>query len=147
MPTEDAAKIEGIGPAVTFLDSKRLQEGIGEMNVDAPMEFQTTPSGIQYRILRTSEWQKPTAMDSVKVHYRGWLDNGRVFDSHFDGKPVSFSLQRVVPGWTEGLQLIGVGGMIELWIPPKLGYGSRGQAGSIPPNAPLHFIVELKSVD
>jgi len=147
IPTADATQHEGVVPAVTFLDSADLQEGTGEMDADAPTEFQTTASGIQYRILRKTESQKPTSTDSVTAHYRGWLDDGREFDSSYDGKPVPFSLQRVVPGWTEGLQLVGVGGMIELWIPPELGYGRRGMGGTIPPNSPLHFIVELKSVD
>ena len=117
------------------------------MDADAPTEFQTTQSGIQYRILRNSEWKKPNAKDSVTVHYRGWLDNGREFDSFYGKPPFSTSLQQVVPGWTDGLQLVGAGGMIELWIPPKLGYGVRGSGGTIPPNAPLHFIVELESID
>jgi len=132
--------------AVTFLDSTALQDGVGAMDADAPKEFETTQSGIQYRILRKSEWQKPTAIDSVAVHYRGWLDDGREFDSSYGGSPASFSLSGVVPGWTEGLQLVGTGGMIELWIPAKLGYGVNGQ-GPIPPNAPLHFIVELESIN
>lgn len=146
IPTDEAAKIDGIIPAVTFLDSPRLQEGTGEMDADAPQKFQTTPSGIQYRILRKSEWEKPTAKDSVTAHYRGWLDDGHIFDSSYNNRPIPFSLRHVVRGWTEGLQLIGVGGMIELWIPPNLGYGRRGQ-GAIPPDAPLHFIVELKSIN
>jgi len=147
LPTDEAAKIDAIVPAVTFLDSARLQKGTGEMDADAPSEFQTTSSGIQYRILRKSEREKPSVRDSVTVHYRGWLDDGRVFDSSYDGQPASFPLRRVVRGWMEGLQLIGIGGMIELWIPPRLGYGREGSPGAIPPDAPLHFIVELQSID
>ncbi len=80
------------------------------------------------------------------MHYGGWLDNGTVFDSSYaKGAPVTFSLGEVVAGWREGLQLIGSGGMIELDVPPELGYGSRGQ-GRIPPNARLHFLVELIDV-
>jgi len=118
------------------------------MDDDAPTEFQTTNSGLQYRILRKSDWQKPAVTDSITVHYRGWLDNGREFDSSYkSGQPLSISLEGVVAGWTEGLQLIGVGGMIELWLPARLGYGARGSGNAVPPNAPLHFIVELISID
>jgi FKBP-type peptidyl-prolyl cis-trans isomerase FkpA len=83
----------------------------------------------------------------VTVNYKGWLDSGKVFDSSYDrGEPISFPLNRVIPGWTEGMQLVGEGGMIELEIPSKLGYGERGAPGAIPPNATLHFIVELIEV-
>ena len=146
-PTEDAVRRGAVVDAVTYLNLEALQGGVGEMDADAPTEFQTTQCGMQYRILRNSEWQKPNAKDSVTVHYRGWLDNGREFDSSYGKPPFSTSLQRVVPGWTEGIQLVGTGGMIELWIPAKLGYGVRGSGGSIPPNSPLHFIVELESID
>ena len=146
-PSGKAQELDGVGDAVTFLDYERLQNGTGEMDNDAPTEFQTTDSGLQYRILRKSDRQKPTATDSVKAHYRGWLDNGKEFDSSYDGRPVSFALNRVVPGWTEGLQLVGTGGMIELWIPAKLGYGARGKGPIIPPNTPLHFVVELISIE
>ena len=72
------------------------------------------------------------------------MDNGKEFDSSYKrGEPISFPLNRVIPGWTEGMQLVSKGGMIELEIPAKLGYGSRGAGGAIPPNARLHFLVEL----
>ncbi len=132
---------------VLFTDKDSLQYDTGAMDADAPDDFQTTPSGLRYRILRKSDGQKPTGSDNVTVHYRGWLDNGKEFDSSYDrGKPTSFGLGQVVPGWTEGLQLIGVGGMIELWVPPRLGYGTRGSGGDIPPNATLHFVVELERI-
>ncbi|MFM7055758.1 MAG: FKBP-type peptidyl-prolyl cis-trans isomerase [Planctomycetota bacterium] len=133
--------------AVTFFDRESLQAGVGPVDQDAAREFQATASGLKYRILRTSEGRKPQATSTVEVHYRGWLDSGRQFDNSYDrGKTASFSLNGVIPAWTEGLQLIGEGGMIELWVPSELGYGARGMPGSIPPNATLHFIVELKSV-
>jgi FKBP-type peptidyl-prolyl cis-trans isomerase len=83
----------------------------------------------------------------VKVHYHGWLDNGQKFDSSYDrGETIEFPLNGVIPGWTEGMQLVGKGGMIELQIPGKLGYGRRGSPGTIPPDATLHFLVELIDV-
>ena len=114
---------------------------------DAPEEFTQTASGLKYRIRRKSDGKKPTAADSVSAHYRGWIDDGRVFDSSYDrGAPTTFPLNRVIKGWTEGLQLIGEGGMIELEIPADLGYGAGGSPPKIPPNATLHFLVELIEV-
>lgn len=119
----------------------------GPQDKDAPKEFTTTKSGLKYRILRKSEGAKPKSKDSVTVHYKGWLDNGKEFDSSYArGEEISFPLNGVIPGWTEGLQLVGEGGMIELEIPSKLGYGSRGAGNVIPPNATLHFLVELKKI-
>lgn len=118
----------------------------GPADPDAPTEFTTTDSGLKYRIMRKSDGQKPTASQAVKVHYRGWLDDGTEFDSSYSrGEPASFGLTAVVAGWTEGIPLVGEGGMIELEIPSDLGYGPRGRPG-IPPNATLHFTVELLEV-
>ncbi|HIE96444.1 MAG TPA: FKBP-type peptidyl-prolyl cis-trans isomerase [Planctomycetes bacterium] len=133
--------------AVTFLDKVELREGAGEVDADAPAEFQTTDSGLRYRILRTSEGEKATADRSVTVHYRGWLDDGSEFDSSYSrGEPISFPLNGVIAGWTEGMQLVGKGGMIELWIPSDLGYGAAGAGAAVPPNATLHFVVELLEI-
>ena len=133
---------------VTFTDKELLQSGTGVMDDDAPKEFDETDSGLKYRVLRMSDGRKPTARDTVTVNYRGWLDSGKEFDSSYKrGEPISFPLNGVIPGWTEGMQLIGEGGMIELWIPSRLGYGAEGSPGSVPPNATLHFIVELISVN
>ena len=110
-------------------------------------EFATTDSGLKYRILREGTGAKPTAADTVTVHYRGWLDDLTEFDSSYTrGQPATFPLSGVVAGWTEGLQLVGEGGEIELEIPSELGYGSSGAGGTIPPNATLHFSVELLSI-
>lgn len=115
--------------------------------VDRSAPFETTASGLKYRILRVGEGKKPTAADSVLAHYRGWLDDGTEFDSSYGrGEPTEFPLGGVIAGWTEGLQLIGEGGMIELEIPSSLGYGAEGAPGAIPPNATLHFDVELIDV-
>ena len=111
--------------------------------MDAATEFAETGSGLKYRILRRSDAQKPGEFSVVDVHYHGWLDDGTVFDSSYrDNKPLSAPLNKVIPGWAEGLQLIGIGGMIELEIPPSLGYGKRG-AARIPAQSTLHFLVEL----
>jgi len=111
---------------------------------DAPTEFTTTSSGLKYRILRKSKSRQPIPSSRIEVDYRGWLDNGRTFDSSYDrGVPANFALNQVIPAWTEGLQLVGEGGMIELEIPSDLGYGERGSPPDIPPHATLHFKVEL----
>ena len=116
--------------------------------VSPPLE--QTESGLKYRIIEPGESTKPTAASMVKVHYRGWLPDqadpskGTEFDSSYrGGEPVEFPLGRVIPGWTEGLQLVGRGGKLELEIPPELGYGQAGSPPAIPPNATLRFEVEL----
>ncbi len=133
---------------VTFVDRPELQAGTGAMDAGGATEFAKTDSGLRYRILRHSDGTKPTAASTVSVNYRGWLSNGTVFDSSYErGEPTTFPLQNVIAGWTEGMQLVGQGGMIELWVPSRLGYGERGSPGSIPAHSNLHFIVELVSVD
>ena len=118
----------------------------GPMDENVSTEFSETPSGLKYRILRASDKRKPTASSEVVVHYKGWLDDQQIFDSSYQrGETISFPLQGVIPGWTEGLQLVGEGGMIELEIPSQLGYGDQG-IGSIPPGARLHFLVELMAI-
>lgn len=147
--TGDLGQTEPAAPKnpVIFTDRESLQSGTGVMDDDAPLDFQETDSGLKYRILRKSDEIKPTASNTVTVNYRGWLDSGREFDSSYKrGEPISFSLGGVIPGWTEGMQLVGKGGMIELWIPSNLGYGAAGSPPSVPPNATLHFIVELLNV-
>ena len=119
----------------------------GPQDANAPKTFTSTASGLKYRILRRSDGKKPQASDTVTVHYRGWLDNKKEFDSSYKrGTPTRFPLNRVIPGWTEGLQLVGEGGMIELEIPSNLGYGKKGFPGLIPPDSTLHFLIELKKV-
>ena len=119
----------------------------GAVDKDAPKEFTKTASGLKYRVLRKSDGVKPKASNTVTVHYKGTLDDGSQFDSSYDrGQSTSFPLGRVVKGWTEGLQLVGKGGMIELEIPYELAYGEEGRPPVIPPKATLHFIVELIEV-
>jgi FKBP-type peptidyl-prolyl cis-trans isomerase FkpA len=125
----------------------QLPPGAGKVDADAPKSMTKTSSGLQYRILRKSTGVKPKATNKVEVNYHGWLDDGKVFDSSYKrGESISFGLNQVIPGWTEGMQLVGEGGMIELTIPPNLGYGSRGAGRDVPPNATLHFLVELIKV-
>lgn len=125
-----------------------MPKGAGAMDKDAPKTFTTTASGLKYRILRKGTGANPKATDSVNVNYHGWLDGGKVFDSSYSrGQPISFGLNQVIKGWTEGMQLVGAGGMIELEIPANLGYGARGAGAAVPPNATLHFLVELNKVE
>ena len=121
-----------------------LMPGPGPADADAPQEFTKTKSGLKYRLLRRSDGKRAKPSGHVRVHYLGKLDDGTVFDSSYSrGEPSIFSLQQVVPGFTEGLQLVGEGGMIELEIPAELGYGEDGRAPNIPPKATLHFVVEV----
>ena len=121
-----------------------LPKGAGKIDDDAAKSFTETKSGLRYRILRKGAEAQPKGTSTVEVNYHGWLDNKSVFDSSYRrGESISFPLNRVIPGWTEGMQLVGEGGMIELEIPSNLGYGARGAPPVIPPNAQLHFLVEL----
>jgi len=125
----------------------KLPDGAGKIDDKAAKAFTTTASGLKYRILREGTGNKPTAHQTVEVHYHGWLDNESVFDSSYKRREsISFPLKRVIAGWTEGMQLVGKSGMIELEIPPNLGYGAQGAGGAVPPNATLHFLVELIEV-
>ena len=109
--------------------------------------IQTTESGLMYEVITEGEGEKPTAMSSVTVHYEGTFPNGEVFDSSYArGETISFGLRQVIPGWTEGLQLMSPGAKYKLYIPYTLGYGPRGM-GPIPPNQALVFTVELFSFE
>lgn len=128
-------------------EDKQEKAAPGKIDLDAPTEFLETESGLKYRILRKADGKKPTASNKVTVHYKGWLDDESIFDSSYRrNEKISFGLNQVIKGWTEGMQLVGSGGMIELDIPYQLGYGERGSPGAIPPKANLHFIVELFDV-
>ncbi|KAA1261622.1 FKBP-type 22 kDa peptidyl-prolyl cis-trans isomerase [Rubripirellula obstinata] len=119
----------------------------GAIDDDASSEFTETTSGLKYRVLRKGDGAMPAASDSVEVHYKGWLEDGSIFDSSYRrGETISFPLSGVIPGWTEGMQLVGQGGMIELQIPSDLGYGPRGMPPVIPGGATLQFLVELFDV-
>jgi len=106
-----------------------------------------TRTGLQYRVLRAGTGKSPKSSDEVEVHYKGQLINGKVFDSSYDrGQSISFPLNGVIAGWTEGLQLMKEGAKYEFVIPSSLGYGARGAGSAIPPHATLIFEVELIKV-
>ena len=107
----------------------------------------TLPSGLQYQVLKEGNGKKPSAKDSVKCHYEGFLIDGTVFDSSVQrGEPAVFGLQQVIAGWTEGLQLMQEGAKYRFFIPYRLAYGEGGAGQSIPPYAALIFDVELLEV-
>lgn len=107
----------------------------------------TTASGLQYEVIRAGTGGRPALKDTVTVHYKGQLSDGKVFDSSYDrGKPATFPLDRVIPGWQEGLQLMPSGAHYRIYVPYELGYGERGAGQDIPPFSPLIFDVELISV-
>lgn len=137
--TELEQKIAGQAKAdgEKFLAENAKREGV-----------KVTPSGLQYEVLEATIGQKPKATDTVKVHYEGTLVDGTVFDSSYKrGEPISFGLNQVIKGWTEGLQLMSIGSKYKLYIPYQLGYGAQGAAGSIPPYAALIFTVELLGIN
>lgn len=108
----------------------------------------TTASGLQYKVITEGSGARPTATDTVTVHYRGTLIDGTEFDSSYSrGEPISFPLNGVIAGWTEGLQLMTVGSKYMLYIPSELGYGAQGAGAAIPPNSTLIFEVELLAIN
>ena len=119
-----------------FLAENALKEGV-----------KVTESGLQYEVLKMARGKKPAATDRVKVHYHGTLIDGTVFDSSVErGEPITFGLNQVIPGWTEGVQLMPIGSKFRFYIPQELGYGSQ-PAGSIPPYSTLIFEVELLDIE
>lgn len=113
----------------------------------AELKEEKTPSGILITTLKEGSGPSPKSNDTVKVHYRGTLTNGKEFDSSYGrGQPATFPLNRVIPCWTEGVQTIKLGGKAKLVCPPNLAYGSRGVPGAIPPDSTLIFEVELLEI-
>ncbi len=107
----------------------------------------TTASGLQYSILSAGEGEKPSATSKVTVHYRGTTLDGKEFDSSYSrNEPATFPLNRVIAGWTEGVQLMPVGAKYRFFIHPDLAYGAQGAGGAIGPNETLIFDVELLSI-
>ena len=106
-----------------------------------------TASGLVYLSLKDGTGMQPNSTDTVRVHYRGTLPNGTEFDSSFKrNTPLEFPLNRVISCWTEGVQKMKVGGKAKLTCPPEIAYGARGAGSAVPPNATLHFEVELLGV-
>ena len=123
--------------AKAFLDENANKEGV-----------KVTASGLQYKVLKEGEGAQPGAEDEVTVHYTGKLLNGTVFDSSVNrGEPATFPLNRVIPGWTEGVQLMKEGAKYEFFIPSDLAYGPQGIPNVIPPHSTLVFEVELIKVN
>ena len=119
-----------------FLAANAKREGV-----------RTTASGLQYEVVKMGDGAKPIASDKVKVHYEGYLLNGKKFDSSIDrGQPAQFTLNRVIQGWTEGLQYMPVGSKFTFYIPYQLAYGAQGAGNLIKPYSTLIFEVELLEI-
>lgn len=130
------------------LGGQARAEGQAYLDENSQREnVQVTESGLQYEVIREGEGERPAAEDYVEVHYEGSLISGDVFDSSYErGEPAVFPLNRVIPGWTEGLQLMQEGAHYRFVIPAALAYGEREVGGRIPPNSTLIFEVELISI-
>ncbi|MBQ5625651.1 MAG: FKBP-type peptidyl-prolyl cis-trans isomerase [Paludibacteraceae bacterium] len=137
--SELEAKIAGEAKAAgeAFLAENAKREGV-----------KVTESGLQYEVLEATIGQKPKATDKVRVHYEGTLIDGTVFDSSYKrGESITFGLNQVIKGWTEGLQLMSIGSKYKLYLPYQLAYGERGAGANIPPYAALIFTVELLGIE
>ena len=137
--SELEAKIAGEAKAAgeAFLAENAKREGV-----------KVTESGLQYEVLEATIGQKPKATDKVRVHYEGTLIDGTVFDSSYKrGESITFCLNQVIKGWTEGLQLMSIGSKYKLYLPYQLAYGERGAGANIPPYAALIFTVELLGIE
>ena len=137
--SELEAKIAGEAKAAgeAFLAENAKREGV-----------KVTESGLQYEVLEATIGQKPKATDKVRVHYEGTLIDGTVFDSSYKrGESITFGLNQVIKGWTEGLQLMSIGSKYKLYLPYQLAYGERGAGANIPPYAALIFTVEVLGIE
>ena len=124
---------ENLNEGKAFLEKNAKEDGI-----------KSTATGLQYKVLTEGTGAMPSATDNVTVHYKGTTLDGKTFDSSYDrGEPATFPLNRVIAGWTEGLQLMKEKATYRFFIPSELAYGSRGAGASIGPNATLIFDVEL----
>lgn len=153
---EMMAAMQALQQEMMVRQQARAQQQAGE-NAAAAEEFFATngaregvvtlPSGLQYEVLSEGDGPKPAATDTVSVHYKGTLLDGTEFDSSYSrGTPATFPLNRVIAGWTEGLQLMNVGSKYKLFIPADLGYGAAGSPPKIGPGAALVFEVELLEI-
>lgn len=132
---DSLAASASIAEGTKFLEENKTKEGVV-----------TLPSGLQYKVIKEGTGPQPTVTDSVVVHYTGKLLNGKVFDSSVErGEPATFTLNSVIPGWTEALQKMKAGSKWEIYIPSNLAYGPQAQ-GEIPGNSTLIFDVELLEV-
>lgn len=137
MEKEKVKGDENLRKGQSFLDENKKKPGV-----------KVTESGMQYIVMKEGTGPKPGLNDKVTTHYHGTLIDGTVFDSSVErGQPASFPVSGVIPGWTEALQLMGVGSKWKLFLPSNLAYGERGAGGKIGPNSVLVFEVELLSID
>ncbi len=128
--------VDSLAKGAAFLAENAKKDGVT-----------VTESGLQYVVLTAGEGDKPKATDTVKVHYKGTLTNGDVFDSSYErGEPATFPLNRVIAGWTEGVQLMSPGAKFKFTIPADIAYGPNGNPPTIPGNAVLEFEVELLEI-
>lgn len=157
MTAEDAATIRQAFVETRHASQQAESTAIGGANLAEGQKFLagnkvkegviTTDSGLQYKVLTMGDGARPAATDTVKVHYKGTLLDGTEFDSSYArNEPISFALNRVIAGWTEGLQLMPIGSKFVFYIAPELAYGAGG-GGPIPPNSTLKFEVELLDIE
>ena len=157
MTDEEAAAIRQVYVEQRQAEAAAQTSAAGQENLVAGQQFlaenmtkegvQIIASGLQYKVVTMGEGAKPAATDTVKVHYSGKLLDGTEFDSSYArNEPISFALNRVIPGWTEGVQLMPIGSKFEFYIAPELAYGEGG-GGPIPPNSTLVFVVELLDIE
>jgi FKBP-type peptidyl-prolyl cis-trans isomerase FkpA len=157
MTAEEAAAVRQTYVTKKQAEQQQATEVAGESNLAEGQKFlaenkvkegvQTTASGLQYKVITVGDGAKPVATDTVKVHYRGTLLDGTEFDSSYArNEPISFGLNRVIAGWTEGVALMPIGSKFMFFIPPELAYGAGG-GGPIPPNSTLIFEVELLDIE
>ena len=139
-------KIRNANMSAAYADNKIAGENFLEAN-KAVAGVKVTESGLQYKVSKMGKGKKPAATDKVKVHYHGTLIDGTVFDSSVErGEPIVFALNQVIPGWTEGVQLMPVGSKFTFYIPYELAYGDR-ETGVIKPYSALVFEVELLGIE
>lgn len=142
----ESEKVRKANMSAAYADNKAAGEAFLEAN-KAVAGVQVTESGLQYKVEKMGKGKKPSATDKVKVHYHGTLIDGTVFDSSVErGEPIVFALNQVIPGWTEGVQLMPVGSKFTFYIPAELAYGER-ETGSIKPYSALVFEVELLGIE
>lgn len=153
-PTQDEM-MEWNNEITSYMQKKSMMEG--ERNLEEGMAFLeenkdregviTLPSGLQYKVIREGSDVRAKETDTIEVHYVGTLIDGTEFDSSYSrNEPAKFPLNRVIPAWTEGMQLVGEGGKIILYVPSNLGYGENGAGGIIGPNSTLIFEVEVNKI-
>ena len=135
--SQQSKKVEAKAAGTKFLADNAKREGV-----------KTTASGLQYEIVKPGDGAKPVPTDKVNVHYHGTLTSGKVFDSSVQrGEPITFGVQEVIKGWTEGLQLMSVGSKFKFFIPSDLAYGDAGAGADIGPGETLIFEVELLKIE